>query len=411
MQSKSQQLHIPKGIRFSCSECGNCCLQWPVPATTDDFERIESARSKLGGDFPASRDLFRVLNAADSKLSVFSHSLEKRADGKCAFLSEENRCVLHEKVGPEAKPAMCRLFPYTFTGTPDGVFCSVSFASTATLFNQGDLLEQQGELLEQKHDLFSNLFPQLNLDWSYAQVVDGVPLQWSVYREHEAPVLTCLEQESARRADALLFEKTEAFRKLVPPEVNLDNMADFEARPKLIDQVLIKHLLRFYVPVDVFGETSMDFQARAVLEEVIRGSEKVEIIWNSKAIGFGQIFSCDFSDFSDECRDLIRRFLYLRVFSKLYFGPGFNYLSVVAGFHHLITVAVLARLCLKLDLISGLLTREELATQKAFLRMAEHLRCIERRLTVADFSEETIAMLEILLASPRRIERLISLSA
>jgi hypothetical protein len=84
---------------------------------------------------------------------------------------------------------------------------------------------------------------------------------------------------------------------------------------------------------------------------------------------------------------------------------------VVAGFHHLITIAVLARLCLKLDLLSGVLSPDELATQKAFLRLAEHLRSIERRLTVADFSEETIAMLEILLASPRRIERLISLCA
>lgn len=411
MQSRSQQLHIPSGIRFSCSECGNCCLQWPVPATTDDFERIENAREKLGGEYPASRELFRVLNAADNKLSVFSHSLEKRADGKCAFLSEENRCVLHEKLGSDAKPAMCRLFPYTFTGTPDGVFCSVSFASTATLFNQGEFLDKQSDFLHKKHELFSQLFPQLNLDWSYAQVVDGVPLDWAVYREHEAPVLSSLAQESQRRAESLLFEKTEAFRRLVPPEVNLDNMADFEARPKLIDQVLIKHLLRFYVPVDVFGESSTDFQARSVLEEVIRGSEKVELVWMSKGIGFGQIFSSDLGYISDECRDLIRRFLYLRVFSKLYFGPGFNYLSVVAGFHHLITIAVLARLCLKLDLLAGVLNPDELATQKAFLRLAEHLRSIERRLTVADFSEETIAMLEILLASPRRIERLISLCA
>ncbi|HMO24079.1 MAG TPA: hypothetical protein PKC98_24210, partial [Candidatus Melainabacteria bacterium] len=224
-------------------------MQWPVPATTDDFERIENAREKLGGEYPASRELFRVLNAADSKLSVFSHSLEKRADGKCAFLTEENRCALHEKLGSDAKPAMCRLFPYTFTGTPDGVFCSVSFASTATLFNQGEFLDKQSDFLHKKHELFSQLFPQLNLDWSYVQVVDGVALDWAVYREYEAPVLSCLEQESARRAESLLFEKTESFRKLVPPEVNLDNMADFEARPKLIDQVLIKHLLRFYVPV------------------------------------------------------------------------------------------------------------------------------------------------------------------
>src|SRR5579862_2946333 len=117
------ELHIPEGINFECTGCGNCCLQWPVPVTAEDRERILQA----GPGQESAR--FRRLNHQQPKLRAFTHTLEKRSDGKCEFLTESNRCSLHEKFGPEFKPGMCQLFPYTFNPTPSGVYASVSFAS------------------------------------------------------------------------------------------------------------------------------------------------------------------------------------------------------------------------------------------------------------------------------------------
>ena len=145
MSNTVSTLIAPKGIRFSCSECANCCLRWPVPITKQDFQKISGYSKDLKLD---QQSLFRVLDIKDDKLQVFSHSLEKKEDGNCEFLLDDNRCQLHEKFGFDAKPSMCQLFPYTFTGTPDGVFCSVSFASSAVLFNQGELLEQSMESLQ-----------------------------------------------------------------------------------------------------------------------------------------------------------------------------------------------------------------------------------------------------------------------
>ena len=359
------------------------------------------------------RALFRVLETSEDKLQVFSHSLEKRSDGKCEFLTEENRCKLHNQFGVEAKPSMCRLFPYTFTDTPDGVYCSLSFASTAVLFNEGEYLESSEEHLKEQYSLFQELFPNLNLDWSSAQVIDTVPIKWKDFKKAEAPLLSELEKEvdSGIRIERKIFELSGKFRNLVPSKINLNDMAGFDARPKLVDQVLIKHLLDFYCPVDVFSKNNFDFEARKVVEEILSSNNKIELYANNEKVTFGKLATTTLGELGHEKMDMLRRFYYLRIFSKLYFGPGFNFLSVIPGFHHLIIMGLLARFRLKLDMVSGELKKDELHSQNATIRFVEYLRTIERSLTVANFSEETVAMLEVLLASPSRIERLIALAA
>lgn len=410
MSTQTSTLHIPKGIRFSCSECGNCCFQWPVPITEDDFKNISEHARKLNLDV---RTLFKVLETKENKLQVFSHSLEKRRDGKCEFLTDENRCNLHNEFGIEAKPSMCRLFPYTFTSTPDGVYCSLSFASTAVLFNEGKLLDSNEDHLKVQYSIFQELFPNLNLDWSSAQVIDTVPIKWKDFKKAEAPLLSELEREvdSGIRVERKIFDLTNKFRALVPPKINLNDMAGFDARPKLVDQVLIKQLIEFYCPSDVFNKKNFDFDARKVVEEILSANNKIELNANGETVTFGKLAKTTIGDLGHEKMDMLRRFYYLRIFSKLYFGPGFNFLSVIPGIHHLILMGLLARFRLKLDLVSGELKKDELHSQNATIRFAEYLRTIERSLTVANFSEETVAMLEVLLASPSRIERLIALAA
>ena len=40
-------------------------------------------------------------------------ALNKRADGACVFLDDDNRCRIHTAFGEAAKPAACRLFPFS----------------------------------------------------------------------------------------------------------------------------------------------------------------------------------------------------------------------------------------------------------------------------------------------------------
>src|SRR5271156_3275181 len=86
-------LHTPVGIKFECTSCGNCCFNWPVPLTRQDVDRINSLA--VG----SSEHMRAITHVNDKKLSSYSYTLEKRADGCCVFLTDENLCRLHLEHG------------------------------------------------------------------------------------------------------------------------------------------------------------------------------------------------------------------------------------------------------------------------------------------------------------------------
>jgi len=394
-------LHIPEGINFECTGCGNCCFSWPVPATDDDVERI----NKL---VPASLPLFRPLAASEQKLSAYTHTLEKRADGCCQFLTEENRCRLHLEYGSEAKPAMCQLFPYTFTPAPSGIYASVSFASTGVLYNSGMPLSQQRPLLDARWRLLSNLMPGYRPDWTTAQIADGVPLAWDDYLAVETVLLAMFapvmpEKQNDRPLVRCWETASAAVVARLPAGYEIEkNLTD--ARPKVVDQILLKALLEFYFPPDVFCATAHDLPARQIAVQLVTPPNKVRIEYGGSEISVVHLLERKLGALSPACGDLIRRFVYCRLFAKLYFGPGYNNLSLIAGLHHLFILVAIIRIQLKQ---TQFLQKPE---TEQFMQLAELVRTLERRLTVASLSRESSTVLEVLLSSPQRLSRMIALA-
>lgn len=66
--------------------------------------------------------------------------IRKRADGACGFLSDANRCRLHEELGERRKPLTCRMFPYQFHPVPGAVIVTTNFGCPTVVANQGDLV-------------------------------------------------------------------------------------------------------------------------------------------------------------------------------------------------------------------------------------------------------------------------------
>jgi hypothetical protein len=67
-------------------------------------------------------------------------ALASREDGACIYLSSRQRCLLHEHFGLQAKPLLCRLFPFGFSAVGDKVAVEVSFACRAVREEQGSPL-------------------------------------------------------------------------------------------------------------------------------------------------------------------------------------------------------------------------------------------------------------------------------
>ena len=248
-------LHIPEGINFDCTGCGNCCFSWPVPLTDEDLSRICSL--KLEGVKEEPVHIIKTGTPGSLAERSFTSALGKRADGRCQFLSPDNRCQIHLQNGEEAKPAMCRLFPYTFTPTPAGVFAAASFASTGVLYNSGRPLTEQRQHLTHTFDLFLKLFPDLRPDWSALQLIDGQPLDFDAYLQLESDFLSSLSESTENTqasANKILIGLAEKTTRLIKQKRDHDRIPGVETSARTVDSLIIQSLHKAYFPSNVYLE-------------------------------------------------------------------------------------------------------------------------------------------------------------
>ncbi len=128
-------LHPPDGVRFTCSQCGDCCRQWNVWLGPGEADAIEALNFEN-----CAPDLQSVRKTVAVKQSLLKgrHRLARRDDGRCVFLGDRNQCRLHEHFGADAKPLLCRLYPFGFYPMGGHVGVEVSFFCRAVNAGQGE---------------------------------------------------------------------------------------------------------------------------------------------------------------------------------------------------------------------------------------------------------------------------------
>lgn len=380
--------------------------------TASESFGMAPGKSLNSGQSCNSGMLFTPYQNSGAKMQAFSALLEKRPDGKCHFLTASNRCELHERFGPEAKPAMCRLFPFTFMETPDEVRASVSFASTAVLLNYGDLLSEQMPLLVEQYDLFKTLFPGLTATWDNLQLVDGLSMSWAEFRRSYDPLVLWaqLQPQIAPSSSQIYSGISERLPDLcqklyaaIPePIVNKLKTPKLPSSLKIQDQLLLKYFHALYGTVDGLPGLQQDIDSKMLTTEIINAPNTVEIEFSTKPMRVSQLLDLHLKEAAPEFVDLIDRFVYNRLFSLLYFGYGFANLSLLAGLGHLGLLAGLLRLAAKAKLLTSVTTPE-------FLELASLVRLAESKLTHASYSAATCSIVEVLLTDWQRISRITAL--
>jgi len=96
---------LPILEHWDCQQCGQCCRGSIVRLDDDDLARLREQHWEEHPEFKGVRTV------ASHGLLFKLHSLAKRPDGSCVFLTPQGRCRIHELHGEEAKPRICRLFP------------------------------------------------------------------------------------------------------------------------------------------------------------------------------------------------------------------------------------------------------------------------------------------------------------
>jgi len=269
-------------------------------------------------------------------------------------------------------------------------------------------------VVESKWKLFHELFQNQDLKWDTIQIVDGRPLAWNHYLQLEGELISTLQSErepGSAGSQAACRKLLKLLREWLQYDdvssADLEKTAKMEARPKIVDQLLIQELLSLYFPNDIYVRGTMDLNTRELARQIVTPPAKVQLATKGGAVDFASILEMKLGALDPQGEDLMLRFLYLRIFSKLFFGPGLANLSLVAGFHHLILLVALLRIKIKVRLIES---KQDPSTVD-FVTVCELVRTLERALTIVNFGRDSQAALEVLLTSPARIDRILTLAS
>jgi lysine-N-methylase len=123
--------HLPVVQNWDCHSCCNCCREYDIPITEEERRRILAQgweKEEALGGLP--------LFVRQGRWWRRRYRLN-RQDRGCIFLSENNRCRLHERFGAGAKPLACRLFPFVLVPGDDHWRVSLRFACPSVAANRG----------------------------------------------------------------------------------------------------------------------------------------------------------------------------------------------------------------------------------------------------------------------------------
>lgn len=123
--------------RWSCHSCGLCCR-------TLVGHLFDDERARLDEQGWANR-----LGVAPYVRVGRGHALNKRADGACVFLNDDNGCRIHAELGEEAKPLACRIFPFSVRRTDDAWQATLRFDCPSVVESKGAPISQHRPMLRE----------------------------------------------------------------------------------------------------------------------------------------------------------------------------------------------------------------------------------------------------------------------
>lgn len=132
---------LDESIRFTCGSCTSCCDQpWHTLIEPDKAAALD--RHDFGAYPQLVGKKFYETYSLDKK---GRHRLAKGEGTKCLFLDADGLCIIHKELGAEAKPGMCRQFPFLSSSTRVDDRISVNFGCPSVQSQKGERLVDQAD--------------------------------------------------------------------------------------------------------------------------------------------------------------------------------------------------------------------------------------------------------------------------
>ncbi|MGE0489646.1 MAG: YkgJ family cysteine cluster protein [Vulcanimicrobiota bacterium] len=257
------EFHFAPGQHYDCVQCAKGCLD-RLEVGVDPYSQRVVKESFLA---------LRVIEEHGVEpftVSPEGRNIVTKIDHKCVFLNQDNLCEIHAQLGIEAKPLICRIFPYSITPTPDGYFIGISHYCTSAKLNNGrPLSAHQGEIEEiLKGIKFTGMgFEPLALG-------SNVSIDWEAFKALEASLSADHEKLGWKQAIArgmTLVADLIFAGKLVTPE---DLQRHQAHRDRVSQAEVIQSTLFFSAfAVVAFLSATENHKAQEITERLMAGQE------------------------------------------------------------------------------------------------------------------------------------------
>jgi lysine-N-methylase len=143
--------NLPVMQNWDCHGCSDCCRIEAV-ITEEEKHRIEAL--DLANDPEVALKPWFAPGGRGSKNWKLTH----RPDGGCVFLTAANRCRLQERFGADAKPFVCRLFPFVLIPAGNHWRVGIRFSCPSAAANSGrPVADAEKDLVHLSHLLERHL--------------------------------------------------------------------------------------------------------------------------------------------------------------------------------------------------------------------------------------------------------------
>jgi len=235
--------------RYDCVGCGACCSgPWAIHATDAEKASIEA----LPWD-----EIDDPVEPSFKRLRAGTWQLGKQPDPtRCEFLDAEQRCAIHKHWGAEAKPAMCRRFPFQHVGSDEHVWITANYGCPGVHGGQGSPLQAHRAEVEA---CFAEQLDEMR---------DGARVRYPLTSELNLPddEIEQAFQGVAERMGSDLFAAMRQLAAFAQAAPQLGE-AEPQRRPQQVDEIptSLRYAFAFTLYADVLDPTRFWERARGVL--------------------------------------------------------------------------------------------------------------------------------------------------
>lgn len=348
MQNSALNIIIPENFYYSClPNCAVCCKDWSIDIDEETYKNLSKVEwEKISEKFSGKKKFIEENNKKYFEL----------VENKCIFLDDDKYCLIHKKLGFDAKTSTCKIYPFKFIKTADGIIARLSFVCPSIIKNTGVPLENQAAEIEKIAALKPEQMRQIN---ETVAINEDFKISWTDYKKLENFIFDLLKtgdnyESSLKSAAKFLRIVLEGLQKkeeisMILEKIDKKNLFvrtdTFGGKKENNDIVSKKQRLYYalFVGYEFVGRAKGSvFKKYSNLLKLIIKKGTLDL--NGKKFDVSRVYQTHFNIENKENMKLVKKYIEHLIFTKWHLLPAdFSTPNVISGYSLILVIYALVK--------------------------------------------------------------------